>query len=155
MARILVLHGPNLNLLGQREPQVYGNQTLDDINQELLRRAALLGVSLRCIQDNSEGALVTHIHDAAKNNDCQGILLNAAAYTHTSIALRDAILAVQLPVVEVHLSNIYKREEFRHRSMIAGVCVGIVAGFGTLSYHLGLQALVEHLRTNADPLRKT
>jgi 3-dehydroquinate dehydratase-2 len=142
---ILVLHGPNLNLLGQREPGVYGSLTLEKINQQLTTQAQTLGVQLECLQSNHEGVLVDAIQQALGYH--QGILLNAAAYTHTSIALRDAIAAVQLPTVEVHLSNIYRREDFRHHSWIAPVAVGQVSGFGWRSYTLGLQALVDYLQS--------
>jgi len=142
--QILVLHGPNLNLLGKREPEVYGNLTLEQINQRLHQEAELLGVTLHIEQHNEEGALVTAIQRAL--GPMQGILMNPAAYTHTSIALRDAIQAVALPLVEVHLSNIYRRETFRHHSYLAGVAVGQIAGFGVNSYLLGLRALVMHLK---------
>lgn len=145
MFSILVLHGPNLNLLGQREPGIYGSLTLEQINQQLTAQAQTLGVQLNCLQSNHEGVLVDAIQQALGHH--QGILLNAAAYTHTSVALRDAIAAVQIPTVEVHLSNIYRREEFRHHSWIAPVAVGQVSGFGWRSYTLGLQALVDYLQS--------
>jgi 3-dehydroquinate dehydratase-2 len=141
---ILVLHGPNLNLLGQREPQVYGPTTLADINQQLRQDAESLSIVLDCQQSNLEGELVNAIHQARTQH--QGIVINAGAYTHTSIALRDALSAVALPTVEVHLSNIYQREAFRHHSYIAAVAVGQISGFGLDSYRLGLQALVNYLR---------
>lgn len=141
---ILVLHGPNLNLLGKREPGIYGVETLETINAALIDRAATLQVQLDFFQSNSEGALVDCIHAAL--GVTQGILINPAAYTHTSVALRDAIAAVALPTVEVHLSNVYKREEFRHHSYIAPVAIGQISGFGADSYLLGLEALVRHLR---------
>lgn len=141
---ILVLHGPNLNLLGQREPQIYGTTTLADINQQLGQDAESLGLTLECQQSNLEGELVNAIHQARGKH--QGIVINAGAYTHTSIALRDALSAVALPTVEVHLSNIYQREAFRHHSYIAAVAVGQISGFGLDSYRLGLQALVNYLR---------
>ncbi|HIK14302.1 MAG TPA: type II 3-dehydroquinate dehydratase [Leptolyngbyaceae cyanobacterium M33_DOE_097] len=141
---ILVLHGPNLNLLGQREPGIYGSLTLDDINHQLLSDAESLSASLSFYQSNHEGALIDAIHAAAGIHE--GLLINPGAYTHTSVAIRDAIAAVQLPTVEVHLSNIYRREEFRHHSYIAPVAVGQVSGFGANSYSLGLRALVQHLR---------
>jgi 3-dehydroquinate dehydratase-2 len=140
---ILVLHGPNLNLLGQREPDVYGTQTLADINAALQEYARERGVELKIVQSNHEGALIDEIHTA--RDWAGGILINAGAYTHTSIALRDAIAAVGLPAVEVHMSNVYAREEFRHHSMLAAVCVGQITGFGADSYLLGLQALVRLL----------
>ncbi|WP_218079244.1 type II 3-dehydroquinate dehydratase [Anthocerotibacter panamensis] len=142
---ILVLHGPNLNLLGIREPGIYGSLTLAQINELLDHEAAQLGVALKIFQSNHEGELVTAIQQALGTFD--GILMNPAAYTHTSIALRDAVSAVGLPLVEVHLSNIYRREPFRHHSYLSGVAVGQVAGFGGNSYRLGLWALVDHLRT--------
>ncbi len=141
---ILVLHGPNLNLLGQREPTIYGSLSLDEIDNFLRREALELKASLSIIQSNYEGELVTAIQQAL--GKFEGILINPAAYTHTSIALRDALSAVGLPCVEVHLSNIYCREEFRHHSYVAGVALGQITGFGANSYRLGLRALVEHLR---------
>jgi 3-dehydroquinate dehydratase II len=141
---ILVLHGPNLNLLGQREPGIYGDQTLDGINQMLVQMAELLEVKVDTLQSNHEGALIDAIHAAWGHY--QGILINPGAYTHTSIAIRDAIAAVSIPTVEVHLSNIYRRESFRHHSYIAPVAMGQISGFGSDSYRLGLQALVFHLK---------
>ncbi|ATS17547.1 type II 3-dehydroquinate dehydratase [Synechococcus sp. PCC 6717] len=142
--KVLVLHGPNLNLLGQREPRVYGQVTLETINQSLHNLAESLGVTLECLQSNHEGVLVDAIQDAPSH--AQGILINPAAYTHTSVAIRDAIAAVALPTVEVHLSNIHQRESFRHHSYIAPVALGQIAGFGAESYLLGLRALVAHLQ---------
>lgn len=136
---ILILHGPNLNLLGTRETDVYGADTLDDIVQRLRALASELGTDVESIQSNSEGDLVSAIQSA--RGKYAGILINPAAYTHTSVAIRDALLAYDGPVVEVHLSNIYKREEFRHKSLVADVAVGQVAGFGPSSYELGLRAL--------------
>ncbi|NEO16474.1 MULTISPECIES: type II 3-dehydroquinate dehydratase [unclassified Moorena] len=141
---ILVLHGPNLNLLGQREPGIYGSVTLDEINYLLEQEGQMLEASVTALQSNHEGILVDKIHEALGHHD--GILINAAAYTHTSVAIRDAIAAVALPTVEVHLSNIYQREAFRHHSFIAPVVVGQISGFGANSYRLGLQALVLTLR---------
>jgi 3-dehydroquinate dehydratase-2 len=140
---ILVLHGPNLNLLGHREPGIYGRETLDSISQSLQDAAVQLGVQLESFQSNHEGALVDAIHGAMGVQD--GLLINPGAYTHTSVAIRDAIAAVALPTVEVHLSNVYRRESFRHHSYIAPVAVGQISGFGAFSYVLGLRALVHHL----------
>jgi 3-dehydroquinate dehydratase-2 len=141
---LLVLHGPNLNLLGRREPGIYGTVTLEDINRLLSQEASQLGVTISPFQSNHEGALVDAIHAAI--GVYQGLLINPGAYTHTSVAIRDAIAAVNLPTVEVHLSNIHRREEFRHHSYIAPVAIGQISGFGANSYRLGLQALVHHLR---------
>ena len=142
---VLVLHGPNLNLLGQREPGIYGSLTLAEINRLLEEEAEKLQAKVSPLQSNHEGVLVDAIHGALGQYD--GILINAGAYTHTSVALRDAIAAVNLPTVEVHLSNIYRREDFRHHSYIAPVAIGQISGFGAQSYLLGLQALVNHLRS--------
>ena len=144
MLNVLVLHGPNLNLLGKREPQVYGHETLSSIDEALISRGKDLGVAVETLQSNHEGVLVDSIHAAMGVKD--GILINAGAYTHTSVALRDAIAAVNVPTVEVHLSNIYKREEFRHHSYIAAFVVGQISGFGADSYYLGLDALVRYLQ---------
>ncbi|WP_341527808.1 type II 3-dehydroquinate dehydratase [Nostoc sp. UHCC 0302] len=141
---ILALHGPNLNLLGQREPGIYGSLTLPEINRLLEEEGVKLQAKLFPVQSNHEGVLVDTIHGALGKH--QGILINAGAYTHTSVALRDAIAAVNLPTVEVHLSNIYRREDFRHHSYIAPVAIGQISGFGVQSYLLGLQALVDYLR---------
>jgi len=140
----LVLHGPNLNLLGKREPGVYGVVTLDEINQMLERESQVLQVKSVALQSNHEGVLIDAIHGALGQHE--GILINAGAYTHTSVALRDAIAAVNLPTVEVHLSNIYRREEFRHHSYVAAVAIGQISGFGVESYRLGLHALVNYLK---------
>ena len=142
--RILVLHGPNLNLLGQREPDVYGRQTLADINQSLSLLANELAAAVDTFQSNHEGELIDRIH-AARSDGFAGIIINPGGLTHTSVALRDAISAVDLPVVEAHLSNIHARESFRQHSYVAGVVVGQVAGFGSMSYMLALRGLIAHL----------
>jgi 3-dehydroquinate dehydratase-2 len=144
LLKILVLHGPNLNLLGQREPSFYGLATLAEIDGMLGREAEALGAKVECYQSNHEGALVDAIHRAGEEKD--GLMINAGAYTHTSVALRDAIAGVKLPTVEVHLSNIYQREAFRHHSYIAPVAIGQISGFGANSYRWGLLAIVEYLR---------
>ena len=141
MANILILHGPNLNLLGTREPNVYGRETLAGINAMLTEHAERLQVQVRCLQSNHEGELIDAIHKAEET----ALLFNPGAFTHYSLALRDAVAAKGLPTVEVHLSNVHAREEFRHRSVIAPVCLGQISGFGSYSYVVGLAALVHHL----------
>ncbi len=141
--KILVMHGPNLNLLGEREPGIYGSDTFESINAEIIAHAQKLGFECEVFQSNSEGALIDRLH--AARLDCKGVVLNAGAYTHYSYAIRDAIAAIKIPVVEVHLSNIHARDEFRHNSVIAPVCAGQIAGFGKYSYILGLEALARLL----------
>ena len=137
--RILVIHGPNLNMLGQREPEIYGDQTLDQINGRLIKMGRELGLDLETFQSNHEGEIVTRIQQAY--GSCDGILINPAAYTHTSIAVRDALSLLDIPIVEIHLSNIYKREPFRHDSLIADIAAARIAGFGATGYLLALQGL--------------
>lgn len=148
MTKILVINGPNLNLLGEREPEVYGADTLTDIIDDLRSHASDLGVDLTHFQSNVEGELVTAVQEA--RHDVDGIILNAGAYTHYSTALRDAISAIDVPVVETHLSNVHSREAFRHESMLAPACLGVVTGFGRHSYFVALDALVRHLGHRAD-----
>ena len=143
--QLLVLHGPNLNLLGTREPGLYGSASLDQIDAALRERAAELGAAIDCFQSNHEGALVDRIHQA--RGAVEGILINAGAYTHSSIALRDALLGVAIPYVELHLSNVHAREPFRHHSYLADRAVGVICGFGAASYRLALEGLVAHLRS--------
>lgn len=140
--KILVVNGPNLNLLGKREPEVYGSQSLDDLMIEL--RSACQDVEISSYQSNVEGELINELQSAQGNFD--GVVLNAGGYTHTSVAIRDAISGIDVPVVEVHMSNIAAREEFRHNSLISGVCVGSIAGFGKHSYFLGVEAIKNHLQ---------
>jgi 3-dehydroquinate dehydratase-2 len=147
MKKILVIHGPNLNLLGRREPGVYGRTTLAEINRDLSLCARKEGLSLEVFQSNHEGEIVSKIGSADGRFD--GILINPAAYTHTSVAIRDAVSAVSIPTVEVHLSNIYAREAFRHQSLIAPAAVGQISGFGRVSYELGLLALSRRLKNGA------
>jgi len=141
--KIAVVHGPNLNLLGRREPAVYGSATLADIDAALSTLAAELGVEVECFQSNGEGALVDFVQDAAER--AAGFVVNAGGYTHTSVALRDALVGVARPFVEVHLSNVFAREAFRRRSMLADRALGVVSGFGRASYLLALRALADHL----------
>ncbi|MFN8625446.1 MAG: type II 3-dehydroquinate dehydratase [Candidatus Binatia bacterium] len=144
LRRVLVLHGPNLNVVGTREPGIYGHTTLDEIDARLRELAKTLGMTVDCFQSNSEGALIDRIQ--AARGTAGAIVINAGAYTHTSVAIRDALLTTELPVVEVHLSNIHKRESFRRRSLIADIAAGQVAGFGADSYLLGLRAVAGLLR---------
>lgn len=146
-ARVLVLHGPNLNLLGEREPETYGRVTLDEIDRGLEALGRELGVSVRCVQSNHEGVLIDALHTHRAEID--GVLVNAGGLTHTSVSLRDALRAIGRPAVECHLSNLHAREPFRRRSLLAAVCVGQVMGFGAESYALGLRGLVAHLRARS------
>ena len=145
--KVLVLHGPNLNLLGRREPETYGTVSLGEIDAALNKAAKAQSVELRIVQSNREGVLVDALHEAADWAD--GVLINPGGYTHTSVAVRDAVAGVRLPTIEVHLSNVYAREEFRHTSLIAPVCIGQISGFGWRSYVLGLTALLDHLADQA------
>ena len=147
MAYILVMHGPNLNLLGKRERQIYGQISLEEINAQLQREAQQKGHTLEVFQSNHEGELVDYIQQRGPRADL--LIMNPAAYTHTSVALRDAILAVEIPLIEVHLSNIYQREPFRHRSYLTDIAIGQVVGFGAVSYHLALEAADHLLRRPA------
>ena len=146
--KILIINGPNINLLGTREPEIYGVLTMDNINDSLLDYAKTLGVEIETFQSNIEGEIVDKIQQSKK--DCAGIVINPAAYTHTSVAIRDAIAAVNMPAVEVHISNIHSREEFRKNSFIAPVCIGQISGFGADSYRLGLKGLVDFLNNNIE-----
>jgi 3-dehydroquinate dehydratase II len=139
MTSILVLHGPNLNLLGKREPNIYGSLTLDDINNRLVELGKKLKIDVRCVQSNHEGELIDALQMA--NESAQGVVFNPGGYTHTSVALHDTLAAINIPVIEVHISNIYAREDFRHTSLISGVCRGKITGLGWRSYALALQAL--------------
>jgi 3-dehydroquinate dehydratase II len=147
MATIWVLHGPNLNLLGQREPDHYGRLTLDAINDRLADLARANGLDLQAFQSNAEHELVAHIQ-AASNQKVDFIVINPAAYTHTSIALRDALLGVDIPFIEVHLSNVYRREAFRHRSYLSDIAVGVITGLGPIGYELALQAAIAWMSGN-------
>lgn len=142
--RILVLNGPNLNRTGTREPSIYGSATLDDINGAIAEAASSLGIEIEFFQSNHEGVLIDCLHDADGRFD--GIIFNAGAFTHYSYAIRDAIASISVPTVEVHMSNVAAREEFRHTSVISPVCVGTIAGFGSFSYHLALAALIERFK---------
>ena len=142
---LLLINGPNLNLVGKREPTIYGSLTLEQIQKQLINLAAELDVKIKFFQSNSEGEMIDCIHNNSESID--GILINAGAYTHTSIALRDALLGVKIPYVEVHLSNIYSREEFRHKSFLSDKALGLVCGFGANSYRLALQGIVSYLKS--------
>lgn len=146
--KILILNGPNINLLGTREPEIYGSLTLDKINEQLQNYAAVKGIEIETYQSNIEGEIVDKIQSVKDSFD--GIVINPAAYTHTSVAIRDAISAVSLPAVEVHISNIHSREEFRKNSLIAPVCIGQISGFGADSYKLGLQGLIDFLNNKVE-----
>lgn len=145
MAKILVLHGPNLNMLGTREPKVYGRDRLEDINNLVIQQANELGHSATCFQSNAEHELIARIQHALHEN-IQFILINPAAFTHTSIALRDALLSAHIPFIEIHLSNIYARETFRHHSYFSDIAVGVISGFGAMGYKLAMLAAHEHLK---------
>jgi 3-dehydroquinate dehydratase-2 len=145
MAQILVLHGPNLNLLGEREPEVYGYTTLDEINQRLQEVGKMSDHSVVCFQTNAEHELIERIHQA-KNEGVDFIIINPGAFTHSSIALRDALLGVEIPFIEVHLSNVFSREEFRRHSFLSDIAVGIISGMGALGYELAIQAVANHLK---------
>ncbi len=141
--RVHVIHGPNLNMLGKREPEIYGEKSLEDINADLKNRAKTLGVTLETFQSNHEGEIVEKIHDIFQQNH-DGIIINPAGYTHTSVAIRDALLLLDIPIIEVHLSNIYKREEFRHKSILADIVTGQITGLGSIGYMLALNAIWEN-----------
>ncbi len=147
MATILVLHGPNLNLLGSREPELYGETTLDDINRQLTERCIAADHHLLVLQSNAEYELIDRIHDA-RHEGVEFIVINPAAFTHTSVALRDALLAVSIPFVEVHLSNVHSREQFRSHSYFSDIAIGVICGFGAQSYDLALSAALAHLETD-------
>lgn len=145
---IFVLNGPNLNLLGQREPDVYGSDTLDDVRERSSARAAVYKLEVDFRQSNTEGEIVDWIQEG--RDKASGLIINAGAYTHTSVAILDALLATDIPCVEVHLSNIFKREEFRHHSFISTACIGVICGFGVKSYELAIEALAEHITAPAN-----
>lgn len=147
MAQLLVLHGPNLNLLGTREPGLYGNTSLEQVNQQLTAAAEKAGHSLAHYQSNAEHDLVSRIHQAAEDK-IDLIIFNPAAFTHTSVALRDALLATDIPLIEIHISNVFKREEFRQHSYFSDIAIGIISGFGPQGYLLALDAAINHLKTS-------
>ena len=144
LKKIIVIHGPNLNMLGQREPEIYGDQSLGEINAQLLKLGEKLGMEIETFQSNHEGEIVDRIQLAVRS--CDGILINPAAYTHTSIAIRDALSLLDIPVIEIHLSNIYKREPFRHKSLIADIAAARISGFGAQGYRLALEGLANLLK---------
>ena len=144
--KILVIHGPNLNMLGKREPHIYGNQSLSEINEQLVERGKTLGIEIETFQSNHEGVIVDKIQQTM--GECNGIIINPAAYTHTSVAIRDALAMLEIPVVEIHLSNIHQREQFRHQSMIADIAAARIAGFGSHGYMLALDGLVNRIGVN-------
>jgi len=148
MKKLLLLNGPNLNLLGAREPGVYGQQTLDQIMLDLQAQAKKAGVALATLQSNREHELVERIH-AAVSDGTDFILINPAAFTHTSVAIRDALLGVAIPFIELHLSNVFAREEFRHHSFLSDIAKGVITGFGPMSYTLALQAAIQHLESES------
>ena len=148
--KILIIHGPNLNMLGKREADIYGKYTLDEINADLIKTGESAGLSIEVFQSNHEGAVVEKIQQAV--DDCSALIINPAAFTHTSIAIRDALLLLDIPVIELHISNIYKREPFRHKSMISDVSTAIIAGFGAYGYTLALEAIIRMIRS--DTLRR-
>lgn len=147
MKEILVINGPNLNMLGKREPEIYGAHTLDQINEDLEKKAAPLGLKLDFFQSNHEGMIVDRVHKLFKQGG-DGIIINPGAFTHTSVALRDALLLMSCPIIEIHLSNIYKREAFRHKSMIADIAVGQISGFGHYGYTMALNAMADIVTPN-------
>lgn len=142
--KVLVIHGPNLNMLGKREPEIYGTTRLDDINKKLAELGKKLGLTVDTFQSNHEGAIIDNIQDAFQKYD--GLIINPAAYTHTSIAIMDSLLLLKCPVIEVHLSNIYRREPFRHKSMVAGVATATLGGFGNHGYYMALEAMARMLK---------
>jgi len=142
--RVLVIHGPNLNMLGKREPEIYGTTGLNDINKDILSLGKKLGLTVESFQSNHEGAIIDKIQEAFQK--CDGLIINPAAYTHTSIAIKDALLILKIPVIEVHLSNIYKREPFRHRSMIADIATATMCGFGHNGYYMALEAIARMVK---------
>ena len=143
--RVHVIHGPNLNMLGKREPEIYGKKSLEDIDTDLKSKARALGVDLDTFQSNHEGEIVEKIHAVFYQENNNGLIINPAGFTHTSVAIRDALLLLDIPIIEVHLSNIYKREEFRHKSMLSDIVTGQITGLGSLGYILALNAIVEGL----------